>query len=414
MNNRFLKAGLSFMLATPAVAAIATTCIAISEVRMYSELKNVYPYLWSITYKNGYLEDTEWETTKEAEAFGCSSVRKGNFYGRNFDYVFNDTPEFIVRVNACPEKGIKYSSIGVATHFGLRENKLSAGLYGRSLDLIPNLTLDGINSEGLICSHNVVDKEDMGDIGQGTNPSADKDLHMLFIPRYVLDHAATVEEAINLIENVNVVGNLNNKEYLHIMIADKNKTAIVEFIPHEKDGKFNVVAKYVENDQQIMTNHYLNMEEAQTTCVNEHKHGNERYAILQHYYSEAVESVDGLQKLMQRVKFSISYQYEHDAKGYPYGDPDITHDPEWYSEGVTQSELSAITTEAGWLELQNKLVPLKDEYKIAIENDDRAKADPRFWHTTHNSTYDMEARKLYIYCQEQYDRQVIEVSLNQE
>ncbi|MCQ2957136.1 MAG: linear amide C-N hydrolase [Mycoplasmoidaceae bacterium] len=226
-------------------AALAAGCLATlpatSCSSMHSNIVHRAKYLHEITFDD-YIYDSNFVTTKEAKGFGCSSVRNGNYYGRNFDYVFNDVPEFVVRVKANKEKK-RHASIGIATHFGLHEEKLLKGEYQDQIDLIPNITLDGINDAGLICSHNVVSMEPNEVEGHKYDPQTNpenkeaKQLHMLFVPRYVLDNAATVEEAINLLtdNNVNIMGNLNGEHNLHIMIADATRTCIVEFF-HKKES----------------------------------------------------------------------------------------------------------------------------------------------------------------------------------
>lgn len=105
-------------------------------MEMYSALQKKADYLYSMTFID-YVFDTEEKTIKSSGqasgGFGCSSVRKDNFYGRNFDFIFNDVPEFIVRVNK--NEKIKHSSIGVATHFGLRESEMSTYGYGEQKTL---------------------------------------------------------------------------------------------------------------------------------------------------------------------------------------------------------------------------------------------------------------------------------------
>ena len=227
---------LSKIIAPVALAAGCLATLPATSCGMHSSVKHIAPYLHEITYDD-YTYDKDFVTTKEAEAFGCSSVRNGNFYGRNFDYVFNDTPEFVVRVKANKKKN-RHASIGIATHFGLRESKLLKGEYKKQLELVPNITLDGINDAGVICSHNVVSMEH-GDIGEGTNPGAEK-LHMLFIPRFVLDNASSVDEAVKLIKERNIVGNLGGKHYLHIMeeiITNLAEGKLVERLLHHEDGK---------------------------------------------------------------------------------------------------------------------------------------------------------------------------------
>ncbi|MCQ3907891.1 MAG: carcinine hydrolase/isopenicillin-N N-acyltransferase family protein [Mycoplasmoidaceae bacterium] len=307
---------------------------------MYSNVIHIAPYLHEITYDD-YREDTKYETIDEAEAFGCSSARNGNFYGRNFDYIYNDTPEFIVHVKANEEKK-RHASLAVATHFGLRENKMLQGSYHKQLELIPNLTMDGINDHGVICSANVVSLEPKHDdiIPETSpdNPNA-KNVHMLFLVRFVLDNADSVEDAINKLRSpdINVMGNLNEKNFLHIMIADKTSTAIVEFYKKadSNHNHFDVVPRLITgNEKPIMTNFYRNTETIRSDFTNNEKSGYERDKILKYYY-DLSDNFLGMQALLKKVQFSQAYEFGHNpvfTDGTSTDGKAGDLNSEWYSE----------------------------------------------------------------------------------
>lgn len=313
---------LSKIIAPVALAAGCLATLPATSCGMHSSVKHIAPYLHEITYDD-YTYDKDFITTQSAEAFGCSSVRRGNFYGRNFDYVFNDTPEFIVRVKENKKKN-RHASIGMATHFGLRETKLLNGDYKKQLELVPNITLDGINDAGVICSHNVVSMEPDNVNGkqikaetQPDNPNAFQ-LHQLFVPRYVLDNADSVDKAIELLtsKDLNIKGDLGGTHHLHIMIADKNKTVVVEFFDNNNLGHFQVVVDEKKEDATgegynlpIMTNFYVNNGNNQY-FTNDNKIGVERYAILKDGYTK-VNSFADMESLMKKVMYSISYLYVH-------------------------------------------------------------------------------------------------------
>lgn len=398
---------LSKIIAPVALAAGCLGVLPATSCGMHSSIKQIAPYLHEITF-NDYVYDSKFVTTKDAQDFGCSSVRNGNFYGRNFDYVFNDVPEFIVRVKADKKKK-RHASIGVATHFGIHEDKLLKGEYKDQIDLIPNITLDGINDAGLICSHNVVsiepNKVDGVEYKPETNPDKEgaKQLHMLFVPRYILDNAATVDEAIDLLtrDDINIMGNLNGEHNLHIMIADANRTCVVEFF-HKKESTghnhFDVVWEDKTEDNQIMTNYYLNNGD-NVNFTNEKKQGDERYEILKAGYSTS-NSFDGMTNLMKQVKFSIAYSTSHTKDPMKKDDKPVLT-AEWYSENIDQSVLyPTFTPDEDFFEKLNKL---KADYWQAIALDKRVPAEPKFWQTTHNSTYDMEKKHLRVVVQEQYE-----------
>lgn len=352
-----------------AVAFLAESLRA-SKNPMYSTPKYIAPYLYEVSYTD-YREDVDGETHKHMEAFGCSSVRNENFYGRNFDYIFNDTPEFVVHMS---KTDTRHASIGVATHYGLRESLMEKGEYDKQLELVPNLTLDGINDAGVIASINVVPgKEDVGEL-TGTNPEGE-DLNTAFAVRYILDNASSADEAVELLKSHNMYGSAINDLYIHIMIADKEKTYVVEFI----DNK--LVAEEKTGDDQIMTNFYVNLPE-----LTEHSSGVERYAILKENYAEG-GSLVGMRDLMARVKYSNAYNY--------------ANSPVWYSESVPQSMVNNQDAPefATFLEIFDNI---RKDYWNYVTNDIRSPANSTFWHTTHNSVYDFENRTLRLTVQEDY------------
>ena len=237
-------------------------------------LRKVAPYLHEITFAD-YKFDTDLETINNIGEFRSSSMKNGNYFGNSFFYKLNNVPEFIVTVNAGENR---HASIGMAIHFGLEEEKLLNDEYYEELELIPNFTLDGINDCGVVCACSMVYKENTEEV-TGTNPEGEK-LHMLFIPRFVLDNASSAEKAIELLNSRNIYGKLNDEMDIHIMISDETKTYIVEFI----DNKMVAVEK--KGNEQIMTNYYNNLD-----YYTENSAGIERYNILKENYNLILPSI---------------------------------------------------------------------------------------------------------------------------
>lgn len=372
---------LFIILAILLCAAAATTFVicltkhrsdqsASTTSKIYTDPIKIAPYLYEISYTD-YREDTDELTHNAMEAFGCSSVRNGNFYGRNFDYIFNDTPEFVIKVAA---KEGRHASLGVATHYGLREASMENNEYDKQLEIIPNLTLDGINDAGVIASINVVPGAEDVEPLTGTNPDGE-DLNAAFSVRYILDNASSADEAVELLKARNISGSAVDGLYLHIMIADAKKTYVVEFI----DNK--LVAEEKTGDDQIMTNFYVNLPE-----LTEHADGTERYAILKENYTEG-STLTGMRDLMARVRFSNAYRY--------------TTYPTWDSETMPQSVVKNPGSEE-YETYAAAVDAVRKDYWIRILTDDRNPADKKFWHTTHNSVYDIEKKMIRLTVQEDY------------
>lgn len=348
-----------------------------NDGHMYHNLEKLDDYLYKVEFDD-YRYDEKLETVKGVEAFACSSVKNGNYYGRNFDFIFNDVTEFVVKVKASDKR---HASIGIVNNSDYRYGDDFTSKYIEKMELIPNNTMDGINDQGVIASINVVPKEDVAPI-TGTNPDGEK-LNSLFIVRYILDNADSAADAINLLKEKNIYGSAGEHYNIHVMIADKNKTYVVEFI----DNKMVYDEKI--GNEQIMTNYYVNLPE-----LTENAAGVERYKILQDNYSEG-SSFEGMWNLLQRVRYSNEYLFDKDV--------------EWYSEFVPQSMVNDMTEERNKI-INEQLEEIKRQYWVAKGKDQRNPAIEMFWHTTHNSTYDIEKRKIRITVQENY-KQYFEFTL---
>lgn len=347
-------------------------CAKFVKNEKYYDLKKIRPYLYEISFDD-YKADTKLESLTNVEDFACSSVKNGDFYGRNFDFIFNDVPEFVVKVKA---KKDRHASIGIGMISGIHEGDNIENQYIERLELLPNAMLDGINDCGVICSDNVVPKEDVAPI-TGTNPNGEK-LHISLIVRYVLDNASSADEAVKLLKARNIYGDLGENYNLHFMIADKNKTYIVEFI----DNK--LVAEEKIGNEQIMTNYYANLSK-----LTENSAGVERYNILKENYNEG-NSFDGMWKLMQRVKYSNIYQFNSKTN--------------WYSEFLPQSSIGNLDNGKIDEETMKMYDQIRKDYWEAIKKEQRNPANLSFWITTHNSIYDIEQKKLRVTVQEDYNK----------
>ena len=92
---------------------IACTVIAfaLTGCNKKTEVTKVTDYLYEYEADGYGTEAPVLPDNGLAEIF-CSSVRNGNFYGRNLDFKINEICEFVVRTRATAER--KHASIGVA------------------------------------------------------------------------------------------------------------------------------------------------------------------------------------------------------------------------------------------------------------------------------------------------------------
>lgn len=178
---------------------------------------------------------------------GCCSIAASNagaaggkIFGRNFDYP-NGTAMII---HTMPYKG--YESVSTSYPYYVTNkffweptnNPLNDAV---ALGLI-YAPLDGLNEKGLYISVLQLDHEETNQTAEGKN-----DVQITVAIRYILDKAASVAEALEILEGFNM-HNVFGCAY-HYAIADNTgRSVVVEYINNEMKVKENV---------KVVTNHYL-------------------------------------------------------------------------------------------------------------------------------------------------------------
>lgn len=161
-----------------AILLCATVCRAADalDLPMYESMqvvKDSSGYLYEAYYPANRMEGYVAANVIVRKLFtapqaSCSSVRKGNLYGRNFDYVYNQTPDTVIHT---PAGNGSYATMlmdgGVfETHTKMTKARLDEILAGAKpneietylLQLLPYIVVDGINEKGVICNINVAQK----------------------------------------------------------------------------------------------------------------------------------------------------------------------------------------------------------------------------------------------------------------
>ncbi|MCQ2796459.1 MAG: carcinine hydrolase/isopenicillin-N N-acyltransferase family protein [Bacilli bacterium] len=422
------------------VFPVLVTCGALStscQKRMYGEIKHLAPYLHQIDYTD-YVYDEKEETvyTEGANSMsmgGCVGIRKGNFYGRNFDNARRTMPEFVVSL---PKKGDRHASIGIANSYVMREKGVLEGTYTQhDYEILPNHMLDGINDAGVVVNCNMVKEKDTGPL-EHTNIEKEP-LHVCFIPRLVLDNASSAAEAIELIKNRDIHGSqivppFDETMTMQLLIADPKETYYVSFRDENPESTEEthiskmVVEKYtdINNDsEQLMTNFLKKVEgSSQKEDYPENSVGVERYEILKKGY-DSVKDANDLRELMKTVRFSNFYQNYHAFADEDH--PDFSGYLNWWlSEEGTQTQIKYFKE---WI-IEDKQDPKElegDGDKALILNGicdqlhdyeteflpmywsniiaDYRGEDMTGWITIHNSIYDIEKRSLLLTVQENYN-----------
>lgn len=128
----------------------------------YARIMQVEPYLYDIWYDTlDYKYAYDYYSSADA-GYGtgaCSAVRNGNFFGRNYDWTYDNNAEFIVHTDA--EDG-RHAVLGTAASIpGLTDEFVRSGTSSILYKLVPFQLVDGINDAGLVINMNVVPRQDL-------------------------------------------------------------------------------------------------------------------------------------------------------------------------------------------------------------------------------------------------------------
>lgn len=180
----------------------------------------------------------------EAAEFGCSAatvaaVDGGFWTARNFDW---DGDSDMVVMQTVPKNG--YASVAASNieFLGFGEDYAPRSMMERMMLLAAvYVPLDGMNEAGLCVADLIVND------GQTTNQMTEKvDLTTTSAIRLLLDRAANVEEAIDLLEGCDMHSDIGRAH--HLAISDSNgRSVVVEWVDDEM----------VVTESAVCTNHYV-------------------------------------------------------------------------------------------------------------------------------------------------------------
>lgn len=256
-----------FVLGIILLTVIVGIIIFWNELRTLSTLKKVDDYgMFQMKYYGDYGFDDFLETgatsDSDIESYvtkrllkglpidlgvtgdGCTAFVTQNesgeiIYGRNFDFEYAPS----MQVFTAPDNGYKSVSTVNLSFAGYGEKNLPKGMSIDSFLALaaPYLPFDGMNEKGLGIALLAVPEAD------APYDSDKVTLNTTTAIRLVLDYAASVEEAIQLLRNYNIY--FSGEIYCHYLIADAaGRSAIIEYY----DGDIRVVE--TNEDYQIASN----------------------------------------------------------------------------------------------------------------------------------------------------------------
>ncbi len=244
-------------------------------------------------YLQGKLEGTERKPVPSSllDSFACSvftarTPQGERLLGRNFDWYRH--PALLLFTD--PPDGYASASMVDIAYLGF-EGEIPAGASLEPLLQAPYLPFDGMNERGLAVGMMAVPH------GEGGNDPGKPTLDDLELIRLLLDNAANLDEALELVQQYNV--DWGGGPPIHYLIADASgSSAVVEWI----DGKAQVLRN--ENPWQVSTNFLFAetpAEQRRTACW--------RYAAAGDALSQAdgVLSGDAAMALLKQISQSGSF-----------------------------------------------------------------------------------------------------------
>lgn len=346
-----------------------------------------------------YAKAGVWDSLIESvSAFSCTSCRTGNLIGRNFDWAYDDVDEYLIRV---PAANGRHASIGVASAFFPEFIQDIIGVE----DIIPMLTMDGINDAGVAINVNVVASGSFGDT-YGTNEGGTP-VCAGFAVRYILDNATSAANAVELLKAANIFS-VTAQEF-HWMISDASETYIAECVNN------NLVVLKAKTNAAMSNFHVTHsprladydivwpassakQSELTGTEYSPLALGIERYAKVWENMNTGITSEEAMLDNMQQVRYKLAYK---EGGEWLWSDMNMHMTSD-------KSHMFVYGDDDDWAAARMKLfAENREKLKSVTEREkligNRVAADELangVVHTVHTSVYNIENKTLLVNVQE--------------
>lgn len=366
----------------------------VSELTV-SDFKTVDDYLHEVWFTNvDYDLGRQHMKDPNVYAVGmCSSFKYGDYFGRNFDWIYDERPTFVCHI---PKIGKRYASLNISNGpTFLKESMIKSGEYKKYLSLLPFYTLDGINERGVVCNNNVVPKDNFE--GPSVPQIEVKDtINGIMLNRYILDNFADAASAASYIRDyisIEIPPRLLEMGYkMHWLISSGDETYVLEVI-----NGINTIALLSEgeaiitNFNRIPVKFNLNgtvyspgyKDPGQKPTIDNNlaplAAGLERH----NYLVKNIKSVVSEAKARQLLR-DIYYTRTYRTSPRPSDEP-------WYSECVGIKDIT-VDSEPEAIE------PILRYLDQLYLNRDRNRPDT--WQTVHSSVYSISKKTLNLTVQE--------------
>lgn len=323
-----------------------------------------------------YFRARFWDGTipSNGSALGaCSSFRSDNFFGRNYDWKYDNSVSFALHTLA--EDGKRHASIAMCgSPDGIDRAAVEGGYVPEELwDVMPFFALDGINDHGVVCNVNVVPAHE----SEGWNGT---EFCAISGVRKVLDYAKTALEGATMLAEKAWMpkAELFGGYSLHFMVADMEHTYIVE------DGQVYDVTN--DESRKIMTNFRIGGKDFLTD-------GKVDVNKIAAYdpFGQGAERYSNTRKMIEPGSYT------------PYLILSISWFSASYLNRQTSDFVGSAIDELGRKLKINETDSIKEWFareNILVKWLNRTR-NGEFWQTVHSAVYDIEKRTLSVTVQEQ-------------
>ena len=200
----------------------------------------------------------------KAPGIGCSTFSGelkdsgDQIFARNFDFSF--APSLVVTTTpANGYKSISTVNLGFIGYTKTNLPNLEDEEHLLPILVAPYIPLDGINEKGL-----AIGVLQLNWLSAKQNDPDKINLPTTTMIRMILDKAATVDEAVDLMKEYNIRDSLGAN--FHYQIADKTgRSVVVEYLNNHGNIQMHIIEKKAGQDYHFATNFYLNENAASVT-----------------------------------------------------------------------------------------------------------------------------------------------------
>lgn len=322
------------------------------------------------------------------ESGACTAVYKDGIFSKNFDYYYDNTMTFGVKI-----LGGEHRVLGTAGGVrALTKDFVASGKWNDAWRAMPFLLNEGQNDEGLFAGLNLVPSNETLNGAElipttGTNPSNPEKTCVSMLVSLILLNCATIEEAKSYVANLNIYcpHTADRDEEGHIMVGKGDELWLLEFINNVVVWTdMSTKVPWMTNYYQTYANYNADKTLADIDHIGEHANGVYRSNQMAACYSE-MSDIDTAISLMQ-AEFKYTNAYEMS---------------DWGDEFCGQYETFGDLTIHMWQETPSAFNDIRNYANNQYLSRDRN--NPTTWQTVFTSVHDIADNVMYVVVQEQGD-----------